>query len=243
MILYPAIDLRGGKVVRLKEGDPNRQTVFYDNPLDAARRWVDEGAAWLHVVNLDGALASANDNLNILASIAGLGVPVQFGGGLRTLDDAARAISLGAARVVLGTAVVQQPDLARQAVERWGAARVCVALDARGGQIAIHGWQQTVNMTPAELGQQMAQQGIVHALYTDVSRDGGLQGVNVAGTVSLAQATRLQVIASGGVSSLDDVRALAASGAVAGAVIGMALYDKRFTLREALQAARGDDAG
>lgn len=237
MIIYPAIDLRGGRVVRLKQGDPERQTVFSDDPLEVAQQWIEQGATWIHMVNLDGAFASANDNLRILEGAVQLGAKIQFGGGLRSIDNLTRVIDAGAARLVLGTIAVQQPEIVQQSVERWGAERVCVALDARGGKIATHGWQQTADMTPVELGQKMATLGVQHALYTDVSRDGGLQGVNLIGTVKLARETGLQVIASGGVSSLDDVRLLAASGAVAGAVIGMALYERRFTLREAIEAA------
>jgi phosphoribosylformimino-5-aminoimidazole carboxamide ribotide isomerase len=243
MIVYPAIDLRGGRVVRLKEGDPDRQIVFSDDPLEVARQWIDQGATWIHMVNLDGAFASANDNLQILDGAARLGAKIQFGGGLRSLDDLERAADMGAARLVLGTIAVQQPEMVAQSVQRWGAARVCVALDARGGKIATHGWQQTADVTPVELGRQMAALGVKHALYTDVSRDGGLQGVNVAGTVMLVRETGLQVVASGGVGSLDDVRALAASGAVAGAIIGMALYERRFTLQEAFAAAGATHAG
>lgn len=243
MIIYPAIDLRGGSVVRLKQGDPERQTVFSDDPLEVAQQWIEQGATWIHMVNLDGAFASANDNLRILEGVAQLGVEVQFGGGLRSMDDLARAADAGAARLVLGTIAVQHAEIVLQAVQQWGAERVCVALDARGGKIATHGWQQTADVTPVELGQQMVTLGVKHALYTDVSRDGGLQGVNVAGTVNLARETGLRVIASGGVSSLDDVRALAANGIVAGAVIGMALYERRFTLREAFAAAGATHAG
>ncbi|GIL12211.1 MAG: 1-(5-phosphoribosyl)-5-[(5-phosphoribosylamino) methylideneamino] imidazole-4-carboxamide isomerase [Chloroflexota bacterium] len=243
MIIYPAIDIRGGRVVRLKEGDPARQTVFGDDPLATARLWMEAGAAWIHMVNLDGAFSEANDNLRIVEAVARLGVQVQFGGGLRQMDDLARAFEAGVSRVVLGTAAVQQPVMVAQAVEQWGAERVCVGLDARDGRIATHGWQQVADLTPVELGRQMAALGVRHALYTDVSRDGGLQGVNVGGTARLAQATGLQVIASGGVRALDDIRALAATGMVAGAIIGMALYEKRFTLQEALTLAGGVDAG
>ncbi|MBC6936973.1 MAG: 1-(5-phosphoribosyl)-5-[(5-phosphoribosylamino)methylideneamino]imidazole-4-carboxamide isomerase [Chloroflexi bacterium] len=243
MIIYPAIDIRGGRVVRLKEGDPARQTVFGDDPLATARLWMEAGAAWIHMVNLDGAFSEANDNLRIVEAVARLGVRVQFGGGLRQMDDLARAFEAGVSRVVLGTAAVQQPVMVAQAVEQWGAERVCVGLDARDGRIATHGWQQMADLTPVELGRQMAALGVRHALYTDVSRDGGLQGVNVGGTARLAQATGLQVIASGGVRALDDIRALAATGMVAGAIIGMALYEKRFTLQEALTLAGGVDAG
>jgi phosphoribosylformimino-5-aminoimidazole carboxamide ribotide isomerase len=243
MIIYPAIDMRGGRVVRLKEGDPARQTVFSDDPLMVARLWMDAGAAWIHMVNLDGAFSEANDHLRIVEAVARLGVRVQFGGGLRQMDDLARAFEAGVSRAVLGTAAVQQPAMVAQAVEQWGAERICVGLDARDGRIATHGWQQVADLTPVELGRQMAALGVRHALYTDVSRDGGLQGVNVGGTVRLAQATGLQVIASGGVRALDDIRALAATGIVAGAIVGMALYEKRFTLQEAITLAGGADAG
>jgi len=242
MIIYPAIDLCAGRVVRLKEGDPTRQTIFSDDPVATARQWVNDGAAWLHMVNLDGAFAAANDNGEILEAVAALGVPVQFGGGLRSLADIEDAIGRGARRVVLGTVAIEQPDVVRQVVERWGSESVCVALDARGGKVTTHGWQQASEHTPAEVGREMANIGVRHALYTDVSRDGSLEGVNVAATVALAQATGLQVIASGGVSQLRELEQLRASGAVAGAVIGMALYEGRFTLPEAIAAAGGNNA-
>ncbi|MCB9454782.1 MAG: 1-(5-phosphoribosyl)-5-[(5-phosphoribosylamino)methylideneamino]imidazole-4-carboxamide isomerase [Anaerolineaceae bacterium] len=241
MIIYPAIDLRGGRVVRLKEGDPDRETVFSDDPVGTAQSWIDQGATWIHMVNLDGAFAAANDNGRILEKVARLGVSVQFGGGLRGMADIERAIEQGAARVVLGTVAIQQPEIVAEAVSRWGADRVCVALDARNGKVTTHGWQQTVNLTPVQVGRDMAQRGVRHALYTDVNRDGGLQGVNVEATVVLAQETGLRVIASGGVSSLEDIRQLAASRVVAGAVVGMALYEKRLTLPVALAAAGGED--
>jgi phosphoribosylformimino-5-aminoimidazole carboxamide ribotide isomerase len=243
MIIYPAIDLRGGKVVRLKEGNPNQQTVFSDDPLATAQGWIDQGAAWIHMVNLDGTFANANDNGRILESVARLGVPVQFGGGMRTMSDIEGAFERGASRVVLGTILVQQPDVSLEALERWGAERICIGLDARDGKIATHGWQTTADMTPTELGKQMAAQGARHALYTDVSRDGKLGGVNIEGTAQLARETGLGVIASGGVSKLDDIRGLAATKAVAGVVIGMALYMGQIQLSDALAIAGGENAG
>src|SRR5512145_818039 len=156
MIIYPAIDVRGGKVVRLKEGDPERQTIFNDDPLAVAQAWCDQGAQWIHMVNLDGAFASANDNLLILEQVARLGLPVQFGGGLRQLADIGEALNRGAARVLLGTIAVRQPELVQQAITQWGAERIGVALDARDGKITIHGWTELADMTPAELGRQMA---------------------------------------------------------------------------------------
>jgi phosphoribosylformimino-5-aminoimidazole carboxamide ribotide isomerase len=236
MILYPSIDVRGGQVVRLREGDPNRETVFSADPLATARRWIDAGAKWLHMVNLDGAFNIANDTLGILAAVATLSVRVQFGGGLRSTADVARAFDAGAARVVLGTVALEKPEIVAESVERWGPEAICVALDARGGKVTTHGWQQTSDQTPAALGRAMTTYGVRHALYTDVLRDGGLMGVNVLATAALARTTGLSVIASGGLSSLDDVRALRDTGIVAGAVLGTALYRNAFTLEEALQA-------
>jgi phosphoribosylformimino-5-aminoimidazole carboxamide ribotide isomerase len=240
VIIYPSIDLRGGKVVRLREGDPNRQTVFSDDPVATAHEWIAAGAAWIHMVNLDGAFAAANNNGAILEAVAKLNVKVQFAGGLRSLDDIALTLERGATRVILGTIAVQQPEIVAQAVQRWGAEAVGVALDARDGKVTTHGWQQSAGVTPAEFGLQMKALGARHALYTDVNRDGLLGGSNVDGTIALGRETGLQVIASGGVSTVEEIRALAASGAVAGAVIGMALYERRLSLRDALAAAKGN---
>jgi phosphoribosylformimino-5-aminoimidazole carboxamide ribotide isomerase len=238
MQIYPAIDLRGGKVVRLKEGDPQRQTVFSEDPLAIARQWIRGGARWIHIVNLDGAFDNANDNGLILDNIAHMNVKVQFGGGLRSVYAISRAFEQGAARVVLGTIAVQQPGIVVEAVKRWGADAICVALDAKDGKITTHGWQQATELSPIELGKRMANEGVRHALYTDVSRDGGLSGVNVEATAALGRETGLQVIASGGVSTLEDIQRLRAAGSVAGVVIGMALYEGKFTLQEALQIAQ-----
>jgi len=242
MIIYPAIDLRGGHVVRLKEGDPNRQTTFSHDPITTARTWLERGATWLHIVNLDGAFAQANNNGHILEQIARLDAKVQFGGGLRSIADIEQAIEQGATRVVLGTIAIEQPEIIPQVIERWGSEAICVALDARNGKITTHGWQKITALTPAQFGKQLAESGLKHALYTDVSRDGALTGVNVEATIALAHESGLQVIASGGVSSLDDIRQLAQSRAVAGVIIGMALYEKQLTLEEALAIAGGENA-
>lgn len=238
MIIYPAIDLRGGQVVRLREGRPDQQTTFSTDPVAVAQRWLDAGAAWLHVVNLDGAFAEANGNLAVMEAVAKLGGRVQFGGGLRSADDITRALSAGASRVVLGTVAIQQPELVYAALAQHGAEAVCVGLDSRDGRIATHGWQTVTDVTATALGQQMAAAGVRHALYTDVSRDGALTGSNVEATVALGRETGLQVIASGGVSTLAEIETLARSGSVAGAIIGMALYTGALDLGAALAAAQ-----
>ncbi len=241
MIIYPAIDLRAGKVVRLREGDPARQQTFSDDPLATAKRWLDQGARWLHLVNLDGAFAQANQNLRILEKIARLEVCVQFGGGLRDVAALRQARAAGADRLVIGTLTVREPHAALAAVQEFGADAICMALDARDGKVATHGWTELSQHSPVTLGKWLQQRGARHALYTDVARDGGLRGVNIVDTIALAQQSNLRVIASGGVSRLEDIRLLAESGCVAGAVIGMALYQGKFTLADALAVAKGSE--
>ncbi len=240
MIIYPAIDLRGGKVVRLREGDPLRQSVFSDDPLATAQTWIDQGAEWIHMVNLDGAFADANENLPILEAVAKLGVKLQFGGGLRDMEALRHAHEAGARRMVIGTIAAQDPAAAAEAIARFGAEAICVALDAKAGRVATHGWTEISAHTPAQLGRQLRDLGAIHALYTDVLRDGALSGVNVEATVELARETGLEVIASGGVSQLSEIQALSRGGEVAGAIIGMALYQNKISLAEALSAARSD---
>ena len=240
MIIYPAIDLRAGKVVRLREGDPQQQTIFSDDPVATAQAWIDQGACWLHMVNLDGAFAEANDNLRILEAVAALDVKIQFTGGLRDMAGLRSARDAGADRLAIGTMAVRHPASVAEAIELFGVEGICVALDAREGKVVTHGWTERSTFTPVELGARFRELGAIHALYTDVARDGGLAGVNIADTVALAQGTGLRVIASGGVRALADIERLAHSRAVAGAIIGMALYLGKFTLADALKAARGD---
>ncbi len=238
MILYPALDLQRGHVVRLRQGDATQQTVYSDDPIAVATRWRDLGAEWLHVVNLDGAFSIVNDNEKVIADLVAIGLPVQFGGGLRSFDDVRRAFDLGVARVALGTLAVEQPDIVAAVVDFWGADAVAVALDTRHGKVTTRGWQQVTDVTPVELGRQMVARGARHALYTDVTRDGELTGVNIAATVELAEATGLEVIASGGVTSLGDILALHESGKIAGAILGTALYEGLIDLAEAIRLAR-----
>ncbi|GAB1421290.1 1-(5-phosphoribosyl)-5-[(5-phosphoribosylamino)me thylideneamino]imidazole-4-carboxamide isomerase [Anaerolineales bacterium] len=238
MIIYPAIDLRNGKVVRLKEGDPNQQTLFHENPVETAKEWIAQGAEYLHIVNLDGAFETENENLSILKEIAQLEVKVQFGGGIRSEEAIQQALDLGASRVVLGTIAVKNPALVAQAVEKHGAEKICVALDAREGLITTNGWQHITHLTPIDFGKQLAKFGVEHELFADVCRHGMMSGSNVSETIRLGQETGLKVIASGGVSRLDEIHLLASSGYVAGAVIGMALYTNELRLKDAIVTAQ-----
>jgi phosphoribosylformimino-5-aminoimidazole carboxamide ribotide isomerase len=266
VIVFPAIDLRQGRCVRLRQGRAADETPYGDDPAAVARRWVAEGARWLHVVNLDGALGDARPtphplpltdpgslipdrgprlplNLQRLAEIhaAVPGTPIQFGGGLRSLADVETALDLGAARVVLGTAAVQDPGLVARAVARFGAERIVVGIDARDGRVATHGWQQVSDTTAAALGRAMRRQGLLRAVYTDIARDGMLTGVNVEATAALARETGLRLIASGGVASLDDLARLLAHAAagIEGVIIGQALYTGALSLADAIAAAAG----
>jgi len=248
MIIFPAIDLRRGRVVRLLQGRADAETMYDDNPVRVARRWAQAGAAWVHVVNLDGALGERGPRgdipsvLTVLGDIVrALAIRVQFGGGVRTLEDIARVLNRGAERVVLGTLAVEQPDVVRQAIDRFGAERIVVGLDARDGRVATRGWTHLSDIDAATLGRAMRESGVVRALFTDIARDGMLSGVNVEATARLASETGLQVIASGGVASLRDVRRLKAveKQGVEGVVIGQALYTGAVDLHEALRIASG----
>jgi phosphoribosylformimino-5-aminoimidazole carboxamide ribotide isomerase len=242
MIIYPAIDLRHGRCVRLVQGDPRAETVVGDDPAAMARRWVGLGAAWLHVVNLDGAFGEeASANAAALRDIlTAVSVPVQFGGGLRSMADIEAALALGVARVVVGTAALTDPDLLRQALDRLGSERVAVGIDARDGIVATHGWQQSSGVSALDLARRMQALGATRVVYTDIARDGTLAGVNAAACATLAQASQLAVIASGGVATLDDIRRVKAVEAdgVEGAIVGKALYAGQVDLVEALEVAR-----
>lgn len=243
--IYPAIDLRRGRVVRLQLGDPARETVFGDDPAATAGRWRDAGARWLHVVNLDGAFAEAGAaNWAALAAIvAAGGARVQFGGGLRSLDDIAAALDGGVARAVLGTAALESPELLAAAVAQFGPERVAVGIDARDGRVRVRGWQAETAVTPAALALSARAAGVTTIIYTDIARDGVLAGVNAAATAALAATTGLDVIASGGARDLDDVARLlalgatAAPGRLAGVILGRALYDGHIDLAAALARA------
>ena len=234
-IIYPAIDLRDGQVVRLQYGDPNLQTVFGDDPAAAGQRWIDDGSSWLHVVNLDGAFGDKSAaNWQALPKITALTAKVQFGGGIRALADVERALDAGVDRVILGTVAVENPELVAQAITQFGADTIAVGIDARDGEVKTRGWQTGGGISPLDLATQMVEIGVRTIIHTDIARDGVLTGVNAEKSAGIAQATGVDVIASGGVATLDDIRRTKTHG-LAGVITGRAIYDGRFSLAEALQ--------
>jgi len=238
--LYPAIDLHRGQVVRLQQGDLARQTVYASDPAAIARRWLREGARWLHVVNLDGAFGQ-RDAANraalqaILQEAAARGARVQFGGGLRSLDAAGEALRSGVSRVVLGTLAARQPEAVAEALRRWGPERIAVGIDAREGRVQVSGWAEATDLEAATFARRLAALGLRTVIFTDIARDGLQTGLALEATAALQAASGLEVIASGGVASLDDLRAAKAAG-LAGAIVGRALYEGALTVAEALQA-------
>jgi phosphoribosylformimino-5-aminoimidazole carboxamide ribotide isomerase len=237
--IYPAIDLRGGKVVRLKEGDPARMTAYSDDPAETARHWLDMGAKWLHVVNLDGAFGDGDvANQHALDSILKIAnnfkANVQFGGGLRTLKSLAQALSLGVSRIVLGTIAVEQPAVVTSALKKFGAERIAVGIDARDGVVRVRGWQSDSGVSAEDLALQMRILGLTTIIFTDVSRDGMGQGLNISATRALADLSGIDVIASGGVHTLNDVKA-AHEANLSGVVVGRALYEGTIDIKDCLQ--------
>ena len=242
MIIFPAIDLRGGKCVRLFKGDFSRETIFSDNPSAVAVKWEEAGAKYLHVVDLDGALRGKSINRAAIRSIlSAVHIPVELGGGIRSLDDIEEALSLGIQRVILGSAAVENPDLVKTAWEKFGE-RVIVAIDAQDGIVATQGWESSGGISAVTFAKQMAACGIKTAIYTDIARDGTLQGINLEATIELAKESGLKVIASGGVSSLDDIRQVKEHEAdgLEGVIVGQAIYTGRIDLSRALAIAAGE---
>ena len=239
MTVYPAIDLRGGRCVRLVQGAFDRETVFGDDPVAMARRWQAEGARWLHVVDLDGARAGRPVQADLVAAIcAAVAIPVQVGGGLRDGEAVARVLAGGAARAVLGTVAVRQPAVAA-AICTAHPGRVAVGLDARDGRVRVSGWTEDAGAEPAAVAARMAALGAAAIIYTDIGRDGTEQGPDIAGTRAVARAAGIPVIASGGVGSVDHVRAVAqlAGDGVTGVIVGRALYSGAVALPDARRAA------
>lgn len=237
MIVVPAIDLRGGQVVRLRQGRADQQTV-YGLPAEAARRWAGEGALRLHVVDLDAAFGQPAQAEAVAAVIGAVSIPVEVGGGIRTVEDARRWLEQGADRVILGSVAVREPEVVRAAAREWPD-RVAVAIDARAGQVAVDGWTRTAPVAAVELARRVRGWGVGRVQYTDVARDGGLGGLDVAPIEALARAAGARVTAGGGVATLDDLRALRALEplGVDEVIVGRALYDGRFRLAEAQEVS------
>lgn len=238
MDLLPAIDIRDGRVVRLVQGEATRQTIYGDDPVGVAERFIEEGAGWIHVVDLDRAFGTGdNDELvgRLVARIAGR-ARIELGGGLRTLGRVQLGLEWGVSRIVVGTAAALEPPFVDQALKLAGRDRVAVGIDARENRVMVRGWTEASPLLAQELAQRVMSQGVRTLIYTDVSRDGLLQGPDIAGAAALQQ-LGVDVIASGGIATLDDIRAVRDAG-LAGAIVGRALYESRIDLRDALEAAR-----
>jgi phosphoribosylformimino-5-aminoimidazole carboxamide ribotide isomerase len=244
MILFPAIDLKNGEAVRLEQGDMSRVTVFNRDPAAQARAFEALGFQWLHLVDLDGAFAGQPVNaLAVAAILRAVKIPVQLGGGVRTLAGIEAWLGEGVARVILGTAAVRDPALVRDAAKAFPG-KVAVGIDARGGRVAVQGWSETTELDVIELARRFEDAGVALLVHTDIERDGMLKGLNLAASLALAGAVSIPVVASGGLASLDDVRALLAPRArpLAGAIAGRALYDGRLDAKAALALIRSAQA-
>jgi phosphoribosylformimino-5-aminoimidazole carboxamide ribotide isomerase len=238
--LYPAVDILGGSAVRLTKGDYEAKKVYDEDPLSAARAWVEDGANALHIVDLDGAKRGEPVNLGHLRRItSALAVPVQYGGGLRSMDAVNDALAAGASRAILGTAAMTEPELVRQALAAHGGERVVVSIDARGGRVATAGWTRATEVGPEQALEQLRAVGVEHFVYTDVDRDGMLEGPDLEGVCRIAAAAQGgSVLYSGGIGELADLEALARLRApgLAGVIVGKALYERRFSVAQAQQA-------
>jgi phosphoribosylformimino-5-aminoimidazole carboxamide ribotide isomerase len=240
VILFPAIDLKNGQCVRLEQGDMNRATVFNLDPAAQARTFAAQGFEYLHVVDLDGAFAGKPMNANAVeAMLDEVKIPVQLGGGIRDLKTVEAWLARGIARVIIGTAAVRNPALVREAAKAFPG-RVAVGLDARGGKVAVEGWAEASEVTVLEIAQRFEDAGVAAIIFTDIARDGLLKGLNLDATVLLAESISVPVIASGGLASIDDVKAMLAPRAkrLAGAIAGRALYDGRLDPAAALTLIR-----
>jgi phosphoribosylformimino-5-aminoimidazole carboxamide ribotide isomerase len=238
VVLYPAIDIRGGQAVRLLQGDYDRETAYDADPVDAARRWADDGAAFLHVVDLDGAKAGRPQNLDAVRRIAAaVECPIQVGGGLRDAAALDAVLEAGATRVVIGTAALRDPDFLDRALQAHGP-DVVVSLDARAGEVSLEGWTEAGGREAAEVAAELAERGVQRYLFTSIDVDGTMEGPAIDELNGVAAATEAQVIASGGVGNLSDLELLARVAApnVEGAIVGRALYERRFTVAEGIAA-------
>ena len=242
MLVIPAIDLRGGRAVRLVEGRFDQETVYSDDPAAVARSWEEQGAEMIHLVDLDGAVAGTLKNLAVIERILqAVTVPVQLGGGIRNMATVEMLLALGLSRVILGTAAIQQPSLLAEACRKFGE-KIVVGIDSRDGRVMVQGWAAAAENTDLQLAKEMKGLGLRRMVFTDTGRDGTLQGPNLAAVGAMARQTGLKVIASGGVASLDDIRQLQSMEAdgVETVILGKSLYAGCLTLPEAIRAARGE---
>jgi phosphoribosylformimino-5-aminoimidazole carboxamide ribotide isomerase len=236
MQLYPAIDLKDGQCVRLKQGEFKEITVYSQKPEEVAALWQSQGATFLHLVDLDGALAGRSVNEKVIKKITDtVSMPIEIGGGIRSEEAIESMLSLGVARVIIGTKAVENPEFIRDMVKKFGQDRIVAGVDAKDGMVAVEGWEKISGITASELCNRMNEYGVRHIVYTDISRDGMLTGPNVEYTKKLTEETGMDIIASGGMSSMEDLRQLYRAG-VRGAIIGKALYEKRIDLKEAIEA-------
>jgi phosphoribosylformimino-5-aminoimidazole carboxamide ribotide isomerase len=241
MLIIPAVDIKDGRCVRLYQGEMEKQTIYFDSPVDAAKHWAEQGATLLHVVDLNGAVEGHPvHKAEIEAICKKLAIPVEAGGGLRTMKDVEDLLALGVARVVLGTKACEDPVFLRSACQKF-AGRIVAGIDARGGKVAIKGWQEETSVDAVELAQRCENDGASRIIYTDISRDGTSTGVNVEETARAARAVKIPIIASGGVASLDDIRGLKMieKHGVEAVIVGRALYSGAFTLGQAIGLVAG----
>ncbi|MCI7261252.1 MAG: 1-(5-phosphoribosyl)-5-[(5-phosphoribosylamino)methylideneamino]imidazole-4-carboxamide isomerase [Selenomonadales bacterium] len=241
MIIFPAIDIRDGKCVRLFKGDFNQETVFSDKPEEMAEKWQTEGAEFLHLVDLDGALAGKSQNLaTVKKIIAAVNIPVELGGGIRTMENIDEVLALGVKRVILGSVAVKNPELVKEACAKYGE-RIVVGIDAKAGIVAVDGWGVSGNVDVITLAKEMAKAGVKTIIYTDISRDGTLAGVNVEATAKLARESGINIVASGGVKSTADIKALLPyeKDGIEGVIVGKSIYMKTLDLAEAIEIGRG----
>ena len=240
MVIFPAIDIRDGKCVRLFKGDFAQETVYGDKPEEMALKWQALGGEFLHLVDLDGARAKKPVNLEVIKKIvAAVKIPVELGGGIRTMENIDEVLSLGVRRVILGSVAVQNPALVKEACAKYGD-RIVVGIDAKDGSVAVDGWGVSGNVEASVLAKKMAEAGVKTIIYTDISRDGTLSGCNVEATAKLAEVSGINVVASGGVSNIEDIKALLpyADKGIEGVIVGKSIYTGSLDLQEAIRVAR-----
>lgn len=245
MVIFPAIDIRGGKCVRLFKGDFAQETVFSDRPEEMAAKWEAQGGKFLHLVDLDGALAGRSVNLDVVKTIVDtVRIPVELGGGIRTMENIDEVLSLGVQRVILGSVAVKNPALVKEACQKYGD-RVVVGIDAKDGIVAVDGWGVSGDVEVTVLAKEMAKAGVKTIIYTDISRDGTLSGVNVEATARLARESGVKIVASGGVKSLDDIEALLPyeKDGIEGVIVGKSIYTGSLDLQEAIALVESAETG